>query len=588
MTFSQAELVAKAGIDPWGLRDKLAAGDPAQIETLAAAFYKAGGDMDQSNQAQHQAQTYVGEGYTVNGKSPLDFEAEARATKQTPAHLNQIGKILTTIASDLDNQTHRAKGEVTTLEGTIRTVEGKWTTFVQQTGHGLPPDDREAVRQSYLTEAVNAVKASGGRVDTIVVDYEVGLIDHLKSLSDLGYVLPDALDEGPNPIDLPLSNADGEGNGGINPDLPLNQADLKRLLDEARRVGLDPKRYAALLQQYYVVKAADEAGIDLSQWDPKAGAEANKNNILAVYKLYGKWFLEHPELQWAGMANMIGPSFAGGFMDLASMKHFFQELSDKLDHLPPGVPVPPGLKELAAAGANVGADELNFFETKFLAMQKHIFFDQASMHEAYLSGGMPAIQEMQDAGLIDGKAHTAWADIASGDPTRIKEGNTLLLDREQNQIINKQYDDMYNHDGLVGKAMTYGMTVAGSASIPGTKTPGEFSPIKIHGEIETPGPVPFLTHGTVGATVTTPLPDFNIANREDRWNYITHDTLPAYQDLLANDPAGARAIVASPVEDRMNDSRLAHRWPELADDLLTNWDVDVDAGVGWGPPYLHF
>jgi hypothetical protein len=588
VTFTQADLVARAGIDPWGLRDKLSAGDPAQVETLAAAFYQAGGDMEQSNQAQRQAQVYVGEGYTVNGSSPLDFEAEARATRQTPAHLKQIGRILTTIASDLDNQTHRAKSDVTTLEGTIQTINGNWTTFMQRTGHGLPPDDREAVRQGYLTDAVNAVKASGGRVDTIVVDYEVGLIDHLKSLSDLGYVLPDALDEGPNPIDLPITNGDGEQNGGINPDLPLNQADLKRLLDEARRVGLDPRRYAALLQQYYLVKAADEAGIDLSQWDPAAGAEANKDNILKVYKLYGKFFQEHPELQWAGMANMIGPSFAGGFMDLASMKNFFQELADKLDHLPPGVPVPPGLKELAEAGANIGADELGYFEQKFLAMQKHIFIDQASMHEAYLTGGMPAMQEMRDAGLIDDKARTAWADIASGDPARIQEGNTLLLDREQNQIINKQYDDMYNHHGLVGQAMTYGMTVAGSASIPNTRTPGEYSPITIHGEVELPGPVPFLSHETVGATVTTPLPDFNVANREDRWDYITHDTLPAYQQLLAQDPARAQAIIASPVEDRMNQSRLSHRWPELVDDLLTNWDVDVEAGIGFGPPYLHF
>jgi hydrolase family protein len=588
LTFTQADLVARAGIDPWALRDKLAAGDPAQVETLAAAFYKAGGDMEQSNSAQHQAQVYVGEGYTVNGSSPVDFEAEARGTRQTPAHLNQIGKILTTIAGDLDNQTHRAKSEVTTLEGQIQTINNNWTSFMQTTGHHLPPDDRQAVMQGYLNDAVNAVKASGGRVDTIVVDYEVGLIDHLKSLADLGYVLPENLDEGPNPIDLPLTNADGEQNGGINPDLPLNQADLKRLLDEARRVGLDPKRYAALLQQYWVVKAADEAGIDLSQWDPSKGAAANQQNILNVYKLYGKFFLDHPELQWAGMANMIGPSFAGGFMDIHDMKSFFQQLSDKLDHLPPGTPVPPGLKELAEAGANMGADELNYFETKFLGMQKHIFFDQASMHEAYLNGGTSAIQEMRDAGLIDDKANSAWQDIASGDPTRIKQGNTLLLDREQNQVINKQYDDMYNHDGLVGKAFTYGMTVAGAASIPNTKTPGEYSPITVHGQVELPGPVPFLTHETVGATLTTPLPDFNIANREDRWDYITHDTLPAYQELLAQDPNQARAIVASPVDGRMNDSRLAHRWPELADDLLTNWGVEFEGGVGLGPPYLHF
>src|SRR5215211_6397842 len=104
VTFTRADLVARAGVDPWGLRDKLAAGDPAQIETLAAAFHRAGGDMADSNAAQVQAQRYVAEGYTVNGASPVDFDAEARATRQTPEHLNAIARILTTIAADLDGR----------------------------------------------------------------------------------------------------------------------------------------------------------------------------------------------------------------------------------------------------------------------------------------------------------------------------------------------------------------------------------------------------------------------------------------------------------------------------------------------------
>jgi hypothetical protein len=585
VTFTQADLVARAGIDPWGLRDKLVAGDPAQIETLAAAFYRAGGDMGQSNQAQHQAQTYVGEGYTVDGRSPLDFDAQARATKQTPDHLNSIGRILSTIAGDLDGQTRKAKTEVSGLEGTITTINGKWTAFMQQIGHHLPPDDQQSVREEYLTEAVNAVKASGKTVDTIVVDYEVGLIDHLKSLSDLGYVLPEALDEGPDPIDLANTNPNGEFNGGVNPDLPLNQADLKRLLDEARKVGLDPKRYAALLQQYWLVKVADEAGIDLTKWDPAKGSAANLNNMLNVYTEYGKLFLAHPELQWAGMANMIGPAFDAGFMDLGAMKDFARQLADKIDHLPPGVKetLPPELVQFAKLGSNLSADELQFFEQKFLAMQKHVFMDQGSMHEAYATGGTAAIDEMYAAGLIDDNAKLAWHEVASGDPAQIKDGNTRLLSREQNQILDKQYDEMRNHDGPVGQVMTYGMSVVGSASIPNTRTPGEYSPLTFGGDVTIPGPVPF-THESLGVHVKTPLPDFNISDKDARWDYVTHDTLPAYQQLLQDHPDEARAIIASSVDDRMAQQRLAQRWPQLADDLLTNWDIDVSAGVGVGFP----
>jgi hypothetical protein len=585
VTFTRADLVARAGVDPWGLRDKLAAGDPAQIETLAAAFYRAGGDLADSNAAQAQAQRYVAEGYTVNGSSPVDFDAEARATRQSPEHLAAIARILTTVAADLDGRTGSAKTEVSHLESTLAGIEGEWSGFMRDIGHHLPPDDRDAVRTEYENRAVAAVKAGGGTVNTLVTDYEVNLIGHLKSLSDLGYVLPGALDEGPDPIDLALTNADGERNGGINPDLPLDQATLKRLLDAARAAGLDPRRYAALLQQYWLVKAADEAGIDLSHWDPAAGVDGNMSNVLNVYKLYGKFFLDHPELQWAGMANMIGPSFAGGFMDLDSMKDFARQLADKINSLPEPVrgTLPRELLDLAAIGGNLSADELQYFETKFLAMQKHIFIDQASMHEAYLSGGGVAIDEMRAAGLIDGNAQTAWQEIASGDPAQIQDGNTRLLNREQNQIIDKQYNDMYQHDGPVGALMTYGMTVAGSASIPGTRTPGEYSPLSVGGEVTLPGPVPF-THESVGVQVSTPLPDFNIADKDSRWDYISHDTLPAYQQFLRDHPDEARAIIASSVSDRVALQRLSQRWPQLADDLLTNWDVDVDAGFGFNFP----
>ncbi|MGQ0774741.1 MAG: putative alpha/beta hydrolase [Pseudonocardiales bacterium] len=580
MTFSQADLVARAGIDPWGLRDQLTEGNPAQIETLAATFYSASGDMEDSNAAQRQAQIYVSQGYTVNGSSPVDFEAEVRATKQTPEHLNEIAKILTTVAGDLDTKTRTAKTQVGDLESTLTGINSDWTTFLQTMGRGLPPEDREAQRQVYLGRAVEAVKTTGSQVNTVVTDYEVALMSHLKRLGDLGYVPSSNLQEGPDPLDLPLTNLEGEQIGGIHPDLPTDLASLQRLLDAARATGVDPSRYAALLQQYWLVKAANDAGIDLNAWDPQAGVDGNMANIANVYEYYGKLFLDHPELQWAGMANMIGPSFAGGFLDLDGMEDFARSLSEKIDSLPKEVRdrLPAELKGLAAAG-NLGADELRWFENKFLAMQKHIFIDQGGMHAAYLDGGAGAIDEMRRAGLIDDRAQNAWNDIASGDPARIEHGNADLLYREQNQIIAKQYDQMYQHHGPVGPVMTYGMTVAGDASVPGTRTPGEYSPLTVGGEVTVPGPIPF-TEVTVGAELETPLPDFNVTDRDARWDYVTHDTLPAYQRLLREDSEQARQIISSPVEERISEQRLANRWPRLAEDMLTNWDLDVDADIG--------
>jgi len=360
---------------------------------------------------------------------------------------------------------------------------------------------------------------------------------------------------------------------------------LQALLDDARNDGFTPTRYAGLLAQYWAVKASVAAGIDLNAWDPSKGTPANMSTISAVYTFYGSLFLKNPNLTWAGMANMIGPSFAAGFMDLDSFRDIAKSIGDNINSLPGPVRELLPLELQGVAGlSELSASEFQRFEQKFLAMQKHIFFDQGSMHQAYTAEGLAAVQEMQQAGLIDQKALTAWTDIDSGRPDQVSAGNTLLLDREQNQIIFGQYDQMRNHDGPVGPAMTYLMTAVGSASIPGTRTPAQYSPLSFGGDITVPSPIPFVDE-TIGVHVSTPLPDFNISDKDSRWDYVTHDTLPAYQALLRDHPDQVFSIVSTPVGQRIDQQRLSQRWPQLAEDLLTDWDVSVDAGIGTYWPF---
>lgn len=388
-------------------------------------------------------------------------------------------------------------------------------------------------------------------------------------------------------LNLPLTNGNGEQNGGVNPELPIDPGVLQAVLDDLRAKGVDPKQYRTLLDQYWVATAAQHAGIDLNEWDPQAGTEPNMVNIKAVYTYYGKLFLDHPELQWAGMANMIGPSFAGGFMDIDMFRKFAQDFATKLNGLPAEVrqSLPPELQTLASAGGQLTANELQFFESKFLGMQKHIFFDQAAAHEAYLAGPpnnkTAYIDEMQKAGLFPGdvppdKTANAWHVIANphSTPQQIMDANGTLLYREQNVVIKDQYNQMYNHDGPVGKVFTYMMTTVGAASIPGTHTPGEYRPLTFGGDVNIPVVV---GKETVGVHVVTPLPDFNITNAQDRWDYVTHDTLPAYQKLLQQNPELARQIVATPVQDRIDQQRLSARLPTITEDLLyKDWGIKLD------------
>lgn len=350
------------------------------------------------------------------------------------------------------------------------------------------------------------------------------------------------------------------------------------LLAAMEAQGLYPGPDAgAVASEHWTRQAAQDAGIDYLSWDPSRGSEANRANIEAVYEYYAQLYLENPDLQWAGMAAMIGPSFAAGFLDLDMMRDIaqgFEVGGEVLQYTPV-----PGAELIEAAGA-ISDAELAFYETTFLSMQQEIFHDQASMHAAYEHGGMAEIERMYESGAIDEQTYDAWADIDSGDPERVSDGNVEMLRREQQDIIHDDYQAMMNRP-VTGEAMTYLMTLVGEASIPGTNTFAEVNPLTI--TAETPGPdniplTPFDNPLQGSVSIETPLPDGNIADTPQRWEYIQADTLPAYQDLLANDPDQVRAILETPVSDRIDEYRLTdpERLGRITGRLAGDWDVDVD------------
>ncbi|WP_282782590.1 WXG100 family type VII secretion target [Nocardia sp. CC201C] len=339
----------------------------------------------------------------------------------------------------------------------------------------------------------------------------------------------------------------------------------KALLDEAVDSGkLDPatKFYSSFLRGYWQREALEQAGIDPAAWRPELGAEANRDTIVKVYEYYGRLFLDRPELQWAGMANMIGPSFAGGFFDLDMMQELTSlEGRSPLPFLIGGLPPMLGTD----SGPGLPAEEIRFYESSLLGMQKEIFTDQAAMHEAYLTGGTAEIDRMSRAGLLDPNATGAWHQIHDGyvrnDQSLIAEGNQRLLWREQWQIIADDYDRMRERPAT-GELVTWGMTAVGAPSIPGAQSFPEVFPKSV----DAPGPLP--------GTIVTPLPDGNISYRDQRWDLITQDTLPAYQRLLADDPARARQLIASDFETRMDEQRLANRRDDIMKQFATQWGYE--------------
>ena len=111
------------------------------------------------------------------------------------------------------------------------------------------------------------------------------------------------------------------------------------------------------LQEAWFRRALDSAGIKRGNWHPGRGVEENRRTVEAVYGYYGRLFIEHPYLQWAGLAGMIGPAFYAGFQDLGLLP----------DALRGAVIAVLGRASRRPAGRAAG--DLGFYETTFLTMQ---------------------------------------------------------------------------------------------------------------------------------------------------------------------------------------------------------------------------
>jgi hypothetical protein len=312
------------------------------------------------------------------------------------------------------------------------------------------------------------------------------------------------------------------------------------------------------LQAAWLDRALDSAGIDRRSWRPGRGVEENRRTVEAVYGYYGRLFLDHPYLQWAGLAGMIGPAFYAGFRDLGFLPDAVRTA------------VLAVLGRAARRLTRRAAGDLGFYETTFLTMQKKIFEDLAGMHEAYLAGGLGQIEDFYRARIIDAATLEAWRQIDSGrrgaGAAAVADGNRALLFREQHDIIDRFYFRMFGYRRPLGQAFTYLLTLAGAPSVPGAHSYPEQYPLRVDARLP-----------RIAVSARTPLADGNIAVFTDRWNLIDTDTLPAYLAFLRDHPDQARAVLATPLSRRVTGYRLLARAGQLAAGAFTRWDLELRA-----------
>lgn len=216
-----------------------------------------------------------------------------------------------------------------------------------------------------------------------------------------------------------------------------------------------------------------DGGIDPDAWDPREGLRCNQDTIEAVYTQYAEMAEDHPDLRWAELAATAAPEFYAGWQDMVVIREFLEagrrdELVARLQRLN----APDALVQLARHAA---ADQLRWFERRFLAMQKQIYDDLAWQHEAFANGGIEEMRRLHDTNELDRDALEAWERIAAGD---VDEGGYQLLDREQRQIIQDDYKDMRQRTagpgGLVpvGRLFTQSFGLMADSPVPGDQLVG--------------------------------------------------------------------------------------------------------------------
>lgn len=324
-----------------------------------------------------------------------------------------------------------------------------------------------------------------------------------------------------------------------------------------------PNGYGKFLEQYWAESAMREAGIDPNHWDPAEGVDYNRDDIYKVYAFYSELYKNDPRMEWIGMANQVGPTFIAGFEDLAVLHKMADTGKDASDFL---ADMDPARYAALQSLMNLGAEDLAYYETTFLSMQKQIFTDIGSQHFAFQQGGIAEIERMRAAGLVTDPMDQAWRNIDSvpqysnpqdyhGLTTTqqelLHEASYNIADREQNFVIADDYDQI--RDRPSGVVFTEAMTVLGTPSIVGADSYYE----------QFPAVDPYLDVRRFPAAGV----DFhhgNISVREDRWALIDQDTLGAYEDWLhsQDNPYGE---MVKPMPERVDEYRMV---PKPVRDLL--------------------
>lgn len=308
-----------------------------------------------------------------------------------------------------------------------------------------------------------------------------------------------------------------------------------------------------------------EAGIDGDTWDPALGLSANRHAVHAVYEYYPALFQADPDMLWLGMASAAGPQFLAGFTDVAAL-HDAASGAEDLGGVWPLLPPPmQTAAKVADVSASVLADDLWLLETGFLSMQQQVFDDLGPQHYAYQVGGLALVTAylaVDDRSADDEGRHraiAAWTDFDDGE---VAGPATAMLNREQIEIIQDDYEALWDHSPVTKAAVLFASSIAtdptGGDSFWAHRVRPE---VTVYPTIPVPAPTEWPPVREV-PLLPSPLtfdgldPSANLANLEDRLSWVNEVVAQGVIDLAEDDPEALMALTQRPLEE----TTARYRW----------------------------
>lgn len=251
--FTQAELVAAAGGDPWAINQSLQAGSPFQISQLAEAFHGAGRHTAEADHAFEDARKRFAAAWNhQQGGHPINDSDEVQRVTQSlgaqSERLPKIGADLESIAAALADAQKQGAQEITLLESELRGLDRLIHAINHDLGFDLSASERsklEKLRDAAHAQAVDDVRDAVKQMNSIRNAYSDTLRKSMSALHTDGYDIPKAVDEW---IESPLKPGEVRdlgpiaGTGGI-PGIPgIGAADLGEVVE----IPGQPGKYLAI------------------------------------------------------------------------------------------------------------------------------------------------------------------------------------------------------------------------------------------------------------------------------------------------------------------------------------------------------